>query len=63
MDNKLILSILMLLPFVSGIGSVFYAKNIAPEGLEWYLVIGASVPFVNFICALILLICILIKKF
>lgn len=63
MDNKLILSIGMLLPFVSGVCACFYSKNVQPNDLEWYLVLGASIPFINFICAIILLICILLKKF
>lgn len=63
MDRKILYAILMIIPFVSGVGACFYAKEYTPNDLEWYLVLGSVIPFINLICAIILLVMLLLKKF
>lgn len=54
MDNKLLWSILTVVPFVNIIAAIIYLLMLKPTGKEMIVVLLGIIPFLNLICGIIL---------
>lgn len=54
MDNKLLWSILTVIPFVNIIAAICYFVILKPQGKEALVVLLGIIPFLNLICGILL---------
>ncbi len=54
MDNKLLWSILTVIPFINIIAAIYYLLALKPTGKEQIVVLLGIIPFLNLICGIVL---------